>query len=68
MEQGVSRDGGTAGLSGEGAPYIGNKNSKKFHYAQCPSVDNMKDSNKVEIYSREDAINEGYVPCKNCDP
>ena len=28
------------------APYIGNRNSKKLHYADCPSVDDMKDKNK----------------------
>lgn len=52
----------------EEAPYIGNKNSKKLHYAECSSVDDMKDKNKVEWYSREDAINAGYVPCGRCKP
>lgn len=50
------------------APYIGNKNSKKLHYADCPSVDDMKDKNKVEFYSRDEAINQGYEPCKRCNP
>lgn len=50
------------------APYIGNKNSKKLHYADCSSVDDMKAKNKVEWYSREDAIDAGYVPCKRCNP
>ena len=50
------------------APYIGNRNSKKLHYANCPSVDDMKDKNKVEFYSRDEAINQGYVPCKRCNP
>lgn len=51
-----------------GAPYIGNKNSKKFHYAYCPSVEDMKEKNKVEFQSRDEAISQGYVPCKNCNP
>ena len=50
------------------APYIGNKNSKKLHYADCSSVDKMKDKNKVEFYSRDEAINQGYKPCGNCNP
>ena len=35
--------------------YIGNKNSKKFHYASCSSVKNMKEKNKVELNTREEA-------------
>lgn len=50
------------------APYIGNRNTKKFHYADCSSVDAMNEENKVDFYSRDEAINDGYVPCKRCDP
>lgn len=50
------------------AAYIGNQNTKKFHYPDCSSVDSMKESNKVELKSREEAIEKGYVPCKRCDP
>ena len=48
--------------------YIGNKNSKKFHYANCSSVRDMKEKNKVELSTREEAIEKGYVPCKICNP
>lgn len=48
--------------------YIGNRNTYKFHYPYCSSVDQMKDSNKVHLTSREQAINRGYVPCKRCNP
>ena len=48
--------------------YIGNKNTKKFHYEWCKSVDAMKDKNKVELTSREEAINRGFDPCQNCKP
>lgn len=48
--------------------YIGNKNTHKFHYSDCYSVEQMKASNKVVLKSREAAIKAGYVPCKNCDP
>ena len=50
------------------APYIGNKGTKKFHYADCASVKKMKSSNMVEISSRDEAISNNYVPCKNCKP
>ena len=50
------------------APYIGNRNSKKLHYADCSSVGDMKEKNKVEFYSRDEAINQGYEPCKRCNP
>lgn len=48
--------------------YIGNSNTKKFHYPSCKSVSDMKESNKVYINNKEDLINHGYVPCKICKP
>ena len=49
--------------------YIGNKNTKKFHYPSCSSVDQMKESNKLTVdATRDEMINQGYVPCKKCNP
>ena len=48
--------------------YIGNRNTKKFHYSYCSSVNQMKDTNKVPISSREQAISQGYDPCGRCNP
>ncbi len=48
--------------------YIGNRNSKKFHYPSCSSVDDMKEKNKVEFYSRDEATGAGYEPCGRCHP
>ena len=48
--------------------YIGNKNTKKFHYPGCYSVSRMKNSNKVYLSSRSSAINRGYSPCAICYP
>ena len=48
--------------------YVGNKNTKKFHYEWCSSAKQIKASNRVELSSRAAAINAGYVPCKNCNP
>ena len=49
-------------------PYVGNKNSKKFHYSWCSSVSDMKEKNKITFHSREEAISDGYEPCKKCKP
>ncbi len=58
----------TAFGANDNAQYVGNKNSKKFHLGTCESVENMSDNNKVEFSSREDAINNDYTPCQNCNP
>jgi micrococcal nuclease len=57
-----------AGAEPVPCPYIGNRNSKKFHHHWCSSVDQMKESNKVCLQTRDQAIAEGYVPCKRCNP
>lgn len=48
--------------------YIGNSATKKFHRSSCSEIKKMNDSNKVSISSRDKAINNGYVPCKKCNP
>ena len=50
--------------------YIANINTKKFHYPDCPSVNNMKEYNKKPYYdvTRDDMIAWGYVPCQKCNP
>lgn len=53
----------------QGATYILNRNTKKFHVPDCDSVRQMKDSNKREFMgSRDDAIAQGYSPCGECKP
>lgn len=49
--------------------YVANMNTKKFHYSWCDSVTKMKEKNKL-FYNgpRDDLINQGYVPCKRCNP
>ena len=49
-------------------PYVGNKNSGKFHYSWCSSVSDIKEKNKVTFSSREEAISQKYIPCKKCNP
>ena len=49
--------------------YIGNKNTKKFHYPDCNSVFQMKENNKEYLNcTREEAIEKGYEPCNKCRP
>lgn len=48
--------------------YIGNANTGKFHRASCSSVDSMNESNKVYGDTRAYFTDNGYVPCKRCNP
>ncbi len=49
--------------------YVCNMNSKKFHYPNCDSVNQMKEENRLYTnHSREELIAEGYKPCGNCNP
>ncbi len=46
--------------------YIGNSNSKKFHKITCGGLPSEK--NRVYFSSREEAIENGFSPCKTCNP
>lgn len=49
--------------------YIFNTNTKKFHVPSCYTIKRMSNSNKKSFSgSRQDAINQGYDPCKVCHP
>ena len=49
--------------------YVLNTNSKTFHKPDCASVGKIKDSNKQTfVGTREEAIKNGYSPCKSCNP
>lgn len=51
------------------ASYVLNKNTKKFHVPSCSSVTQMKEKNKIYFTgSRQEVIDNGYAPCKNCNP
>ncbi len=49
--------------------YICNINTNKFHRMTCRDINKMSEKNKM-VYtgSRDDLINQGYSPCKNCNP
>lgn len=48
--------------------YIGNLNTHIFHKSTCSSVGTMKEENKIIFEGRDAAINDGYTPCKRCNP
>ena len=49
--------------------YILNKNTKKFHRPDCNSVQDIKPKNKEEFSGdTRSLIQQGYSPCKNCNP
>lgn len=48
--------------------YIGSKNTKKYHREDCQYVETISDKNKVYFSSSQEAQNEGYIPCKACNP
>lgn len=62
----VSLEQESTNTSDEG--YIGNSNSKKFHYPWCKWAQKISSFNRVYFKTREEAINAGYVPCKVCNP
>jgi micrococcal nuclease len=48
--------------------YVGSIKSDVFHYPSCFYVDRIKPENIIWFSSREDAIANGYRPCKKCCP
>ena len=65
-ETSAEQDGGHAK---EEQDYVLNKNTKKFHYPWCSSVDDIKKKNRKDFTgTREEVISQGYVPCKRCNP
>ena len=49
--------------------YVLNTSSKKFHNPSCPSVKQMKSENRGDVKAvRADLIEDGYSPCKRCNP
>lgn len=52
-----------------GIAYVLNKNTKRFHYTDCSSVQQMKEKNKeYSTQSAEEIKNMGYKPSGNCKP
>lgn len=59
----------TAAITLEQADYVLNTNSEKFHYPTCSSVSLMSEKNKrFFVGTRDEAIEQGFDPCQNCNP
>lgn len=49
--------------------YVLNTHTKKFHYPDCSSIDQMSEKNKAFAdVPREELISLGYEPCGRCNP
>lgn len=49
--------------------YVLNKNTHKFHYQSCSSVQQIKDKNKAyHTGTRDEIIAMNYKPCGRCNP
>lgn len=49
--------------------YILNTNTKKFHLPGCSGLNQMNEKNKKEFTgTRDELIQQGYEPCKKCNP
>lgn len=48
--------------------YVGNLRSKKFHRADCEWATKMSPANRVYFKTREEAVRQGYAPCRVCQP
>lgn len=63
-----TQQGGTSSGSTEQS-YVLNTNTMKFHYPSCSSAKKISSKNRKDYTStRDDLIDQGYVPCGNCDP
>lgn len=53
----------------DGVTYVLNTNTMRFHRIDCQSVQDMKESNRQEFFgTRQELIEQGYVPCGRCHP
>lgn len=49
--------------------FVVNMGTKKFHRPSCRYAMTISDDNRQEITeTREELIEKGYEPCKNCNP
>ena len=49
--------------------YVLNTNTRKFHHPDCSSVGDMAEHNKrIVEATRQQVIDEGFEPCKRCNP
>ena len=65
----TSRDSGSGDNGEEVQTYIVNTNSGKFHLESCNGAKRIKEENRQEYTgARQELIEDGYQPCKTCNP
>ena len=65
----IQEDSSSSQSSGSsGTVYWASDDSNKFHYPSCEWAQKISDWNKIVYHSREEAINDGRVPCHVCYP
>ena len=50
------------------AKYIANSSTKKFHLPTCQYAKTIKNENLKQTNSRSELTDNGYEPCKKCNP
>ncbi len=58
----------SSALSKVNGTLVGSITSKKYHRLDCRYVLKMKPENRIYFKSVEDAKEQGYLPCKVCNP
>jgi micrococcal nuclease len=56
------------GREKEEARYVGNRNSRRLHLADCPEVKRISPRNRIAFATRWDAFWDGYAPSPECLP
>lgn len=54
--------------SGQEGMFAGSSTSKKYHRLDCRYAAKIKPENKIYFSGEEDARQQGYLPCKICNP
>ncbi|MCS7264265.1 MAG: thermonuclease family protein [Armatimonadetes bacterium] len=50
------------------SPVIGNKRTKVFHRPNCPFAKKINPSNRIRFRNAKLAIEQGFQPCRECQP
>jgi hypothetical protein len=59
---------GQSEIPSEGGQYLGNKRMTVYHRVDCKWAEKISSVNRIAFNSKEEALEEGYSPCKVCQP
>lgn len=51
-----------------GQPFVGNRNSRRYHAAACPQGRSIKSANQIRFSSLREAFEAGFAPARECTP